>query len=344
MNMIWTTMFPPTLNFKRIYMPDKQQKYNSPLQATIKGITDLFKKQERVGTLNPQDRLEGKTVLITGASSGLGLATAKQIAALGARVIMAVRSGIPERGEEVKAYSGNDDVHMLYVDLASFESIDGFVKELKEKVGKIDILISNAAIVVKQARKTDRGIDEMFMVNYLSKFYVMNALLKVDAFNTDGESLPRIIYVSSESHRNPSEFEWETFGQFQDHKMAKTVERYGYYKLLLTTFARELERRLNKDKLRYSVFALCPGPINSNIAREAPAIVQPLMKLIFKLFFNSPEKAAEPVVYLAASKDVEGRAHDYLFLMSRKDVDEKAADEENGKRLWEKTFLLVSNE
>ncbi len=323
-------------------MTDKQQKYNSPLQATIKGITDLFRKQERVGTLSPSDRLEGKTVLIMGASSGLGLATAKQIAALGAKVVMGVRSGIPDRGEEVKAFSGNDDVHMLYVDLASFESIDAFVRELKEKIGKIDILISNAAIVVKEARKTDRGLDEMFMVNYLSKFYVVNELLKVGAFNHDGDSLPRIIYVSSESHRNPSEFEWETFGKFQEHKMAKTVERYGYYKLLLTTFARELERKLNAEKVMYSVFALCPGPINSNIAREAPAIVQPLMKLIFKIFFRSPEKAAEPVVYMAASKDLEGKPHDYLFLMSRKDVDEKAADEENGKRLWDATLLLVS--
>lgn len=125
--------------------------------------------------------------------------------------------------------------------------------------------------------------------------------------------------------------------------MAKTVERYGYYKLLLTTFARELERRLNKEKIDYSVFALCPGPVNSNIAREAPAIVQPLMKLVFKLFFSSPEKAAEPVVYLSASKEEEGKAHDYLFLMSRKEVDEKSADPENGKRLWDMTEKLISD-
>ena len=81
---------------------NKKQKYNSPLAATYKGISDLFKKQERVGVLNPDDRLDGKKVLITGSSSGLGLATAKDLARLGAEVIMAVRSGIPEKGEEVK--------------------------------------------------------------------------------------------------------------------------------------------------------------------------------------------------------------------------------------------------
>ena len=95
-----------------------------------------------------------------------------------------------------------------------------------------------------------------------------------------------IIFVSSESHRNPTAFEWDTFGEFQAHKMAKTVERYGYYKLLMTTFSQELSRRLNLDKTNYSVFALCPGPVNSNIAREAPKMVQPVMKLVFKIFFN----------------------------------------------------------
>lgn len=322
-------------------MSSKENKYNSPLQATFKGISDLFKKQERVGELIDSERLEGKRVLITGASSGLGFAVAKQIADLGAEVIMAVRSGIPEKGEEVKKHSGNSNIHMLHVDLSDFNSIDTFVVALKSNFEKIDILISNAAIVVKEARKTDKGIDEMFMVNYLAPFYLVNSLIAADVFNRSSNTLPRIIFVSSESHRNPSHFEWDSFGEFKDHKMAKTVERYGYYKLLLTTFARELERRLNSNDVEYSVFALCPGPINSNIAREAPAMVQPLMKLIFSIFFSSPEKAAEPVIYLACSTELERKRNDYLFLMSRKAIDEKAADPENGKRLWELSQELV---
>jgi len=79
-----------------------EKKYNSPLSATVKGISDLFKKHERVGKLSPQERLDGKKVLITGSSSGLGLATAKELARLGAEVIMAVRSGIPAKGRKLK--------------------------------------------------------------------------------------------------------------------------------------------------------------------------------------------------------------------------------------------------
>jgi len=321
-------------------MSETTKKYNSPLQATVSGILDLFKKRERVGALTEKDTLQGKKVLITGSSSGLGLATAIQLAALGAEVIMAVRSGIPEKGEEVKRASGSDKVKMLQVDLSDFNSIKNLISAVKLKIGKIDVLICNAAVVVSEARKTVTGLDEMFTVNYLSKFLLVNGLLNENCFNTAG-SIPRIIFVSSESHRNPTAFEWDTFGEFQAHKMAKTVERYGYYKLLMTTFSQELSRRLNVDKTNYSVFALCPGPVNSNIAREAPKMVQPVMKLVFKIFFNSPENAAEPVVYLTASKVIEGKPTDYLFLMSRKPVDELASNPENGKRLWGLTEKLL---
>jgi NAD(P)-dependent dehydrogenase (short-subunit alcohol dehydrogenase family) len=124
--------------------------------------------------------------------------------------------------------------------------------------------------------------------------------------------------------------------------MSKTVEYYGYYKLLLTTFSRELSRKLQQNgQKNLSVYALCPGPVNSNIAREAPGIFQPLMKLIFALFFKSPKKAAEPVMYLAISRDLNGRPYDYLFKMSRKPIDDKAEDMENGRKLWEYSENLV---
>ena len=116
--------------------------------------------------------------------------------------------------------------------------------------------------------------------------------------------------------------------------MKKTIELYGYYKLLLTTFVNELSRRLNHGNIKFSVFSLCPGPVNSNIAREAPKLFHPLLKVVFGIFFNSPEKAAVPVVYLAASDDLEGKALDYFFMLERKEMDEKTS----GSGKWQETM------
>ncbi len=325
--------------------PNKQKKYDNPFSATLTGIMDLFRKQVPAGELKPTDRLDGKTVLVDGASSGLGFAIAIDVARRGARVIMACRSGIPGQGEKVKKLSGNQDVHMLHVDFADINSIKSLVKNLSAStqagsMAKIDILICNAGIVPKQSRKTLQGLEEMFMVNYFSKFIFVNLLIGNRCFSDSGTEnlkpmIPRIIFVASESHRNPEKFEWVNFGKYQDYTIGKSIELYGYYKLLLTTFSVELSRRLNPGSTtNYSVFSLCPGPVNSNIAREAPKVFIPLLKLVFGIFFKSPANAAIPVVYLAASGDVEEKPFDYLFLMSRKAVDEKAADPGNGKQLW----------
>lgn len=312
----------------------KTNKYNNPFTATLTGIRDLFRKLPPAGTLKPEDRLDGKTVLVDGSSSGLGFAVALDVARRGARLVMACRSGIPGKGELIKKLSGNPRVTMLPVDFSDLESIENLARQIRDEAGPIDIYISNAGIVPKKSRKTPQGLEEMFMVNYFSKFVFINLLIEYGCFACKPEP-SRIVLVSSESHRNPDKFDWDGFGIYRNYSIGKSIELYGYYKLLLTTFSVELSRRINADEVvRGSVFALCPGPVNSNIAREAPLIFQPLLKLVFSIFFRSPARAAIPVVYLAASPDQKGKPYDYFFLMSRKEIDEKASNPGNGKKLW----------
>lgn len=319
----------------------KRNRYESPVKAIFTGISDLFRKQANELNLNSVPQLEGKKVLITGASSGLGLASAIELSKRGAEVIMAVRSGIPVKGEEVKRKSGSEKVHMIHIDLTDLESLRNLPQEIKEKFGSIDIIICNAAIVTKSSRMSKEGLDEMFLVNYFAKFYMINRMIDEDCLNSSNGQIPRIIFVASESHRNPEGFDWQGFGRYQPYGIQKSVSMYGYYKLLLLTMVNELSRRLNPgNNTLYSVFALCPGPVNSNIARESPLIFQPLLKLVFFLFFKSPKKASSPVIYLSASSEIEGKSIDYLFLMNRKPMDHKAVDPENGRRLWDLSVQL----
>jgi NAD(P)-dependent dehydrogenase (short-subunit alcohol dehydrogenase family) len=311
---------------------NRQGKYESPVRAILTGLADMFQQKNKVGTVQEEDRLDGKNVLITGASSGLGYAISLELAKKGAHVHMVCRSGIPEKGEEIKKKSGSSGVTMFQVDLSDLDSIGNLANRIEKSRVNFDVVICNAAMVPRQSRQTAWGLEEMFLVNYLAKYLMVRKLLEKGCLRTNGDRSARIIFVASESHRNAEKFDWENFGRYQPYGIGKTVERYGYYKLLLVTFARELSRRLNGTGI--SVFALCPGPVNSRIAREAPWLVQPLLKLVFKLFFRSPVKAAEPVLYFATSPDVSNMSYDYLHLMSRKEIDPKAEDPVNGRELW----------
>ena len=333
----------PIFNCMKGSKESRTDSYNSPAKAILTGISDLFKKPAASLSLQGLPPMNGRKVLITGASSGLGFATAVELAGRGARVIMAVRSGIPHKGEAVKKASGSEKVHMMHLDLSDLGSLKSFCRAIKEQFGLLDLIICNAAMVAHTSRPVKEGLDEMFVVNYFAKFLLLRETLKGGLLNDRGRQLPRIIIVASESHRNTPEFDWEGFGSYRPYGIKQSVAMYGYYKLLLLTLANELSRRLNPDgEVECSVFALCPGPVNSNIAREAPVLFHPLLKLVFGIFFRSPKKACKPVIYLASSKELEGRTGVYLFLMQEKNMDEKAVDPENGKRLWELSEQLTN--
>jgi len=309
----------------------KEGKYSNPITATINGIRDLYKKKADSVELPRRVDLSEKKIMITGSSSGLGFATAKRVAAAGAEVYMLMRSGIPDRGEKIKQSTGNDKVKMYYVDLLDFKSISQLIEQLEREEVEIDIFISNAAMVPLRSRRTPQELEEMFMVNYLSPFYLINLLVQKKIIRYQNS---KIIIVSSESHRNPSQIDWENFGKYHEYGIKETVSRYGYFKLLLTIFGNELSRRLNNGQINIPVRMLCPGPINSNIAREAPALLQPLLKAVFSLFFRSPEKASDPIIYFLTEDDNSSHV-DYLFLLQPKPMDEKATDERNGEKLWD---------
>lgn len=327
-----------------------QGRFKNPVEAVLTGIKDFAGRKSNVRPLNEHDRLDGKYCMVTGANSGVGFAIAVEFASRGANLIMACRSGIPEAGEKVKAFSGSEKVEMLFVDLSDIDSIHALADQLKAKQIELDIVVCNAGVATPKARKTKQGFDEIFMVNYLSKFILLNRLLydgvipnaKYGKNSRMGETKPRIIFTSSDSHRNASAIDFDELGIFKPYGVNGSISRYSYYKLVLNTFATELSRRLNPHgNIDVSVHAACPGPVNTNIIRDAGPLLKVFLKFIFRFFFQSPEKAAPPLVYLAAAKELEGKTNLYLHMMTHRRMDEKVYEEEAGRRLWERSEEIL---
>lgn len=327
--------------------------HENPFRAVLSGLLDQRSKEPKVAPVPDGVRLEGRTCLVTGANSGLGKGIAIRLAKRGAHVIMACRSGIPEAGEEVRAESGSDKVEMLKVDLSDFDSMMAFCDELRERNVTLDVAVFNAGVVPVTSRQNKHGLELMFAVNFLAKFVVLRRLLRdgvipneVYGHNSRAEDPPRVIFISSETHRSSIPIDFDAFGVPVDYGVADGVKYYGLSKLHLTTFFNELSRRLNpggsSGNPDVCVHALCPGAVNSNMAREAPTWLKPVLKPVMALFFQSPEKASVPVDYLVASDEMGEKTGEYMHMMRQKASSEASMDPDKGSLLWSKTEQLLA--
>jgi NAD(P)-dependent dehydrogenase (short-subunit alcohol dehydrogenase family) len=319
--------------------------HNNVITAIATAIYDQFSKKGLLAPLGMAERVDGKSCLITGANSGLGKATAIEMAKRGAKVYMACRSGIPETGEEVKQASGSESIEMLKVDLSDMESVNALVSELKQKNIKLDIVILNAGLMPLNARKSKQGFELMFAVHFLANRLFLSRCVKEGVIDIERtQNKPRVIFVSSEAHQSSQPIDFDNFGAFQDYGLKDGMKYYGLSKLHMTTLAKEFSRRMKQgEESQLVVSALCPGPIASNIAREAPGFLKPVLTPIMRLFFNTPEVAAEPVVLMACTQDENRFADSYLHMMREKSASPLASDKNNGRLLWEKGEALLKD-
>ncbi len=340
-------------------------RFKNPLQAALAGVNDLFAQQPLAERLTDDLRLDGRRVLVTGASSGLGYAAATQLAQRGATVLMVARSGVPERAEEVKRVAGHDRVEMFKADLSDLAQVHALADWLRTR-GPLDVVIENAGMASPRAQATPQGLEAMFVTNYLAKFVLIDRLLRDGTLpnrtyrdrafpdeahgRSTASSAPmaagraRVIVVSSDSHQGASAIDWEDFGRLKPFGVNGAINNYSYFKLILNTWAVELSRRLSEDEnIDVSVHVMCPGPVNTNIIREAPWALRGLLKVIFTFFFRSPEAAARPVVLMAADDEFGASTQQYLHMFRSKQMDPKCYDPVEGRRLWERSEALVAS-
>ena len=226
---------------------------------------------------------------------------------------MACRSGHPQAGEEVGRESGSDTVEMLKVDLADLRSVHGLCNELKDRNVGIDIAVLNAGLASLRARRTPQGFETMFVVHFLANRVMVDRWLMDGLLRPSGapRDTPRIVFISSETHRSSEPINFEAFGAYNDYRgVRNALMHYCPSKLHMCTYANELSRRPNPAaKVVIAVHAVCPGAIASDIAREAPGFLKPIIHPLMKLFFQSPQRLRNrSSISAAPTKRVPGRA------------------------------------
>ncbi len=279
------------------------------------------------------DSLSGKTVLVTGASSGLGLEASVKLAGLGARLVLVARDRA--RGEAaiatVQRRSGSRAVSAMGCDFASLSQIRGLAAAVVATCPNRHVLVNNAGTVSPRREVTEDGIERTFAVNHLGPFLLTNLLL--DLLRRSAPA--RVVTVASAAHRD-GDLPFDNL-QFE-HGGYGITRAYARSKLANVLFTSELARRLAGSGITAN--CLHPGVVATNIWSHAPWYAAPLLRVV-KLFMTSAAKGAETIVYLAASPEVEGQTGGYYERNRRVSPAPVAQDDATARELWERSAALT---
>ncbi|HYG63716.1 MAG TPA: SDR family oxidoreductase [Thermoanaerobaculia bacterium] len=277
--------------------------------------------------------VRGKRVLITGATSGIGLEASVELARRGARVVMVGRDpGKTERAvAEVKGRSGSGEVSFLLCDFSSQAEIRRLAQEVLASHERLDVLVNNAGAVNKERRVTGDGIEMTFAVNHLGYFLLTHLLTDLLARSAPA----RVVSVASEAHRDGT-LDFEDLGFERGYTIMRA---YSRSKLANVLFSNELARRLAGTGVTSN--CLHPGVVATNIWSGAPGWIRPVIQLVALAFFISPEKGATPIVHLVAGPDLERVTGQYFVRHKPALPALIARDETVARRLWRVSGEMV---
>ncbi|XP_053358966.1 retinol dehydrogenase 14a [Clarias gariepinus] len=283
--------------------------------------------------------MRGKTVIVTGANSGIGRATAAELLRRGARVIMACRSR--ERGEraaeEIRVQAGTGtgggEVLVRLLDLACLSSVRSFCEQINKEEPRLDVLINNAGVYQCPYSRTEDGFEMQFGVNHLGHFLLTHLLL--DLLKRSAPS--RIVVVSSRLYKR-GEINFDDLNSERGYGAAAAYSRSKLANLLFTL---ELSRRLEGTGV--TVNALTPGMVRTNLGRHVsiPLLAKPLVGLASWALLRSPEEGARTPVHLACSPDVEGVRGKCFADCQEQELLPKATDEDVARKLWDISEVMV---
>jgi NAD(P)-dependent dehydrogenase (short-subunit alcohol dehydrogenase family) len=276
--------------------------------------------------------MRGKTVVVTGATSGIGLEAAVSLATQGARTVLVGRNPAKTAAavETVRQRSGSGTVESTLCDFSSQASVRKLAADLRGRCERIHVLVNNAGGVYPQRTLTGENIESTFAVNHLGYFLVTNLLLDVLLASAPA----RIVNVASVAHYRGT-MDFDDLGFERGYQIMKA---YARSKLANVLFTRELAKRLAGTGV--TVNALHPGAVATNIWSSAPGWVQPILA-VAKLFMLSPRAGGQRIVYLASSPEVEGTTGNYFENDRIKTPSPLARDDALAARLWSESSRLV---
>ncbi|CAJ1082644.1 retinol dehydrogenase 12%2C like [Xyrichtys novacula] len=285
------------------------------------------------GAWSSAEKLDGKTVIITGANTGIGKETAIDLAKRGARIIMACRSA--ERGQaavtEVIEGSGNQNVVYMKLDLADSKSIREFAEAVNKDEPKLNILINNAGVMVCPYGKTADGFEMQIGVNHMGHFLL--TYLLIDLIKKSAPA--RIINVSSMAHS------WGSI-KLDDINSEKSYDKkaaYSQSKLANVLFTRSLAKRL--DGTGVTAYSLHPGVVQTDLWRHLNGPQQFIMKMVSPFTKNSTQ-GAQTSIYCAVEPSLEKESGGYYSDCAPANCSAAGKDDVLAEKLWELSCRMLS--
>ncbi|CAH0555604.1 unnamed protein product [Brassicogethes aeneus] len=272
-------------------------------------------------------RMNGKTVIITGPTGGLGKETAREIAKKGARVILACRnveSGNRTKDELIES-TKNENIVVRKLDVSSLKSVREFAQEINRTEQRLDVLIHNAGTAEKSIKMTEDGLETTMATNHFGPFLLTHLL--IDLLKRSGPS--RVVVVASELYRLCS----LNVNQLNPERSWFPLWIYYISKYANIYFTNELAKRLEGTNVTAN--CLHPGMIDSGIWRNVPVPLNWPLQLIIKGFFKTPAQACHTSVYLACAEEVEGVSGKYFMDCKERGLSSGAMDMNKAKKLWE---------
>ena len=274
-----------------------------------------------------KDNMNGKICLVTGATNGIGKATAQALAEMGATVVIVGRDAqkAAQVTEEIRAASDNQNVDWLMADLSSQQDIRHLAAEFKTKYSQLHVLLNNAGGTFTTRQVSVDGIEMTFALNHLAYFLLSNLLLEPMIANAPA----RIINVSSDAHSGGK----IDFENLQGERSYSSFGPYGNSKLANILFTIELARRLEGTGV--TVNALHPGLTSTGFGKNNPGFLMKIMGVVIPLVARSPEKGAKTSIYLASSPEVQSVTGKYFVDCKVTQPAPQAADSAVARRLWD---------